>query len=214
MYKIFVNGVPIYVTQKLSDVGTETVSENEELITEDTSGKSIAALIESIKQNPVYKRVYLLHKNPKLLLKRIKKHFEPIEAAGGVVLNDNDELLMIFRRGKWDLPKGKSEGRESKRKTAIREVKEETGVKKIRVDGPIMLYASRQRCSYHAFVDNGKHYLKATYWFLMRSKSDAPLEPQVTEDIFQAEWVPRAEVNERLQNSYPLLQDVIAAALD
>src|SRR6267154_620027 len=36
-----------------------------------------------------------------------------IEAAGGLVQNEKNEWLIIFRRGKWDLPKGKIEGDET-----------------------------------------------------------------------------------------------------
>ena len=51
-----------------------------------------------------------------------------IIAAGGLVFNDKNELLMIFRRGKWDLPKGKLDEGEDIEDCAVREVKEETGL--------------------------------------------------------------------------------------
>ena len=51
-----------------------------------------------------------------------------IIAAGGLVTNENNELLMIFRRGKWDLPKGKLDKGETIEECAIREVEEETGI--------------------------------------------------------------------------------------
>jgi hypothetical protein len=35
----------------------------------------------------------------------VKKHFTLIQASGGLVYNGN-KILLIFRRGKWDLPKG------------------------------------------------------------------------------------------------------------
>ncbi len=52
----------------------------------------------------------------------------PIIAAGGIVVNPNKEILWIFRRGFWDLPKGKLDPNESIEACAIREVMEETGI--------------------------------------------------------------------------------------
>ena len=51
-----------------------------------------------------------------------------IEAAGGLVYNNECQLLMIFRNNKWDLPKGKLEQNENTKECAIREVEEECGI--------------------------------------------------------------------------------------
>ena len=48
--------------------------------------------------------------------------------AGGLVLNQYNEVLFIFRKNLWDLPKGKIEYYETLEKAALREVVEETGV--------------------------------------------------------------------------------------
>ena len=47
------------------------------------------------------------------ILKKIQSYYHVIEAAGGLITNQNNETLMIYRRGKWDLPKGKIEKDES-----------------------------------------------------------------------------------------------------
>ena len=48
--------------------------------------------------------------------------------AGGLVVNQYNEVLFIFRKNLWDLPKGKIEFYETLEKAALREVIEETGV--------------------------------------------------------------------------------------
>lgn len=54
-------------------------------------------------------------------------------AAGGIVFNQDDELLMICKRSKWDLPKGHVDKNESFESCALREVKEETGLKALKI---------------------------------------------------------------------------------
>ena len=51
-----------------------------------------------------------------------------IKAGGGLVKNEKGEVLFMFRKGKWDLPKGKLDPGETMDACAVREVMEETGV--------------------------------------------------------------------------------------
>ena len=60
--------------------------------------------------------------------KKFSEQLIIIEAAGGVVYNDEEKILLIKRFGKWDLPKGKIERIETPKHAAMREVCEETGV--------------------------------------------------------------------------------------
>ena len=48
-----------------------------------------------------------------------------IEAGGGLVSDAGGRVLMIFRNGRWDLPKGKLEPGERIEECAVREVSEE-----------------------------------------------------------------------------------------
>ncbi|MDB4195885.1 NUDIX domain-containing protein, partial [Flavobacteriales bacterium] len=63
-----------------------------------------------------------------MLNKLLEKRFRIVEAGGGLVVNEKDEVLFIFRKGKWDIPKGKLEKREKIKHGAIREVEEECGI--------------------------------------------------------------------------------------
>ena len=54
-------------------------------------------------------------------------------AAGGIVINRFNEVLLIYRRTMWDLPKGHIEKNETPETCALREVSEETGLKKLQI---------------------------------------------------------------------------------
>lgn len=125
-------------------------------------------------------------------------HYRTICAAGGVVMNDGN-VLMISRLGKWDFPKGKQEIGESVELTAQREVMEETGLKAVEL-------VKQLPDTWHTYWLNNEPILKRSCWFLMNGDATQPLIPQIEEDIQQVIWVPIAEVENRLQNSYSSLK--------
>lgn len=127
-----------------------------------------------------------------------------IIAAGGLVLNEKNEILVIFRRGKWDLPKGKLDEGEKIEDCAIREVMEETGLTKVHLGALIKI-------THHTYFDPWikEDVIKETHWYLMKASSDQPLVPQTAEDIEIIEWVNPDQLNERLTNSYDTIVEVV-----
>lgn len=127
-----------------------------------------------------------------------------IIAAGGLVMNDKKELLMIFRRGKWDLPKGKLDSAETIEACAVREVKEETGLKHVELKKFIGK-------TIHEYDDEHIHrdVIKETHWFEMIAPGDQQLIPQTEEGIEQIEWLDEKQVKEKLNNSYKNIIEII-----
>ena len=125
-----------------------------------------------------------------------------IKAAGGVVFNQKKELLMIFRNGKWDLPKGKLETGENIEECAIREVQEECGVNNLHI-------VSKLSDTYHTYTLNDNKVLKHTSWFRMITNFEGKLSPQINEGITKVEWVKEDEVAERLKNAYVNLVELL-----
>lgn len=132
------------------------------------------------------------------------KNYKLIRAAGGLVVNDEGKILMIFRRGKWDLPKGKFEDGETIEECAEREVVEETGLARVDRKKPLLI-------SYHAYTEKKERYLKETHWFLFSAPGKQDVVPQIEEDILQIEWVNPDDLSKYTNNTYGLIKDVLEA---
>lgn len=130
-----------------------------------------------------------------------------IIAAGGLVWNERDELLMIYRRGKWDLPKGKLDEGESIEDCAVREVMEETGLKSI-TRGPLI------DVGYHNYFDVhiNENVTKETHWYHMRAAGNQQLIPQAAEDITAIQWVKDEALEACLEDSYENIVTIIRKA--
>lgn len=124
-----------------------------------------------------------------------------IIAAGGLVQNTKGEYLFIFRRGKWDLPKGKVDKNEKIEDAAIREVEEECGISGLEIIRPISK-------TYHTYTIKGEKILKETHWFFMKTNRTEKLIPQTEEDITEAVWADKKEVKTLLENTYDTIKDV------
>jgi 8-oxo-dGTP pyrophosphatase MutT (NUDIX family) len=147
-----------------------------------------------------------LHKDVQELLKAIKKKFLFMQAAGGLVYTPDHKFLLIFRRGKWDLPKGKLDEGESLEECAVREVKEETGVENIKLDKAL--------CNtYHTYHQDGRHILKESHWYLMQTPGQSLLVPQTDEDIEKCEWAAADKLAPYMENTHPSIIDVLKAAI-
>ncbi|MDL2326378.1 NUDIX domain-containing protein, partial [Bacteroidales bacterium OttesenSCG-928-A14] len=120
--------------------------------------------------------------------------YRKIEAAGGIVVNGNGDILMIYRRGFWDFPKGKIEKNETPKEAAIREVAEETGVMSLRISEEL-------NPTYHTYTQDAEAILKKTHWFVMENDRFENTKPQIEEDITEIRWVKCDEVAGLLSNS-------------
>lgn len=146
--------------------------------------------------------VYLLMvKDPKRFFKKIRKNFITIKAAGGVVRNEENRYLFIFRKGKWDLPKGKLDNGEKTAVAAVREVEEECGIKVGNLD-------NRLCKTWHVYEDKGQIVFKKTSWFCM-SANKQELIPQIEEDITEARWIAPGNFSSVRKNTYPLINDIL-----
>lgn len=132
-------------------------------------------------------------------LESLLREYRYVRAAGGIVRNAEGQILMIFRRGVWDFPKGKVESGEGNEEAAVREVLEETGVE-ARITDPVPFSV------FHTYDTYGPKMLKETLWYEMEVVTGS-VKPQTEEQIEQAVWVDPAQVSENLKKSYASLKE-------
>ena len=146
----------------------------------------------------------VIHGDVNELWQEFQSNYDPVIAAGGLVKNEYGKYLMIFRRGKWDLPKGKIDPKETIAQCAVREVMEETGLRKVKLGRAILT-------TYHCYTMSRRWSLKTTYWFEMTVEGAPRLTPQIDEDIFKAQWLSKKEVKAFYKKSFPNIVDVCEA---
>lgn len=131
---------------------------------------------------------------------KIKSLYKIVKAAGGIVFNAEEKILMIHRLGKWDLPKGKRDDGEKSKLTAVREVEEECN---------ISVKLGEKICTtWHTYSQGGKNILKRTKWYKMTCIDDSRMKPQLEEDIDDLRWMDEKEIRKSLLNSYSSIRFV------
>lgn len=150
---------------------------------------------------------FIIPTEPKMEEKTYDKVFSKmthVNAAGGLVTNKKGEYLMIFRRGVWDLPKGWQEKGEDIKKTATREVEEETGIKAKR--GNLLCI------THHTYHLEKKFIIKHTNWYTMTYSGSSVPVPQTGEEITECRWIKKSKIKEYMENSYASIAEIFRAA--
>lgn len=206
IYKIYHNGTPVFIaSSELAPTLGYEPGRNTHVALYIGKKKVIKQYLDMLDKNRHIKAVVLHSPDVETLWSDFQACFKVLEAAGGVVRNADNELLVFFRRGFWDLPKGKIDPGESPEEAAVREVKEETGLVNVQL-GTLILH------TYHTYEMKGNRVLKKTWWFNMTT-TDTELVPQTEEDIEDIRWVePRAWINSGVP-IYPNIIEIIAAAI-
>jgi len=203
MYKIYINETPLLLTNNPKNIGNLPSDSKNLVVSYMGKSKSLLNYIDMLEKKQRDGAVIIHYENYEKLEKDFLGLFKIIEAAGGVVINQEDKLLAIYRMGWWDLPKGKIEPLEKKKAAAIREVKEECGLKDVSI-------IQKLGNTYHTFGSKEKRKLKISTWYAMHS-SDKKLIPQLEEDIEKAEWMTVEKFLEKAIPVYPNILDVVEA---
>jgi mutator protein MutT len=205
-YKIYHNGTPVFIT---SPEGALELGYQPDKFTHVMlyvgKKKLIKNLLDLLDKNRQMKAVVLYHPDVEMLWQEFQSCFKVLEAAGGYVLNEQEELLVFYRRGSWDLPKGKIDPGETPEQAAVREVQEETGLQNIHLEDFIAH-------TYHTYELKDQRILKITWWYRMHT-TDTRVVPQTEEDIEEIIWVKPSAWLESGVVVYPNIREIIRLAM-
>ena len=121
-----------------------------------------------------------------------------INTCGGVVFAD-DKILFILKNDKWDLPKGRMDGNETKEETAVREIAEETGL----LETDLEIVEQLPTTYYYKIIDGVKR-LKKTNWFFVKYIGDMnkSFKSVLDEGITECRWMSADDISEVYQNTH------------
>lgn len=190
MYKVFINDRSIELTDKFEDYS----SSYDTLFIHFASEQALFESIDLLTASDVVKKLVVYHNELEKLWEIFTNHYKCIVAAGGLVIKDS-KVLMIYKNGFWDLPKGKIDGSESPEEAAKREVSEECGLTSLSVGETLPI-------SYYLFKENDNWLLKKTHWFTMNSDTDGPLVGDKNEGITEVKWMDQSSWEEAKNKSY------------
>jgi 8-oxo-dGTP pyrophosphatase MutT (NUDIX family) len=198
-YKFFIKDKSVIFTQDSSF--------EQSIIPQTLFGKELEQLhfwINCFKEMSLSENQIVKVKNLDAFANDLMTQLPIIKAGGGFVLNAENQLLMIHRRGIWDLPKGKLDAGETIEQCATREVEEECGVSDLKI-------TSDAFHTYHLYSErNGETVIKDSVWFMMKTSHQSALVPQTEEDIEQAIWENLPVSAEKMNGAYGSIQDVIS----
>lgn len=201
--KIHINNKTLYLCDQPDGQLRELLHHPETVLIDELDTHSIKAMLRELTL-PDIKTGIFIHPDFDQLKKAFFRKFEIIQAGGGVVVNAAQELLMIHRRGFWDLPKGKLDEGETIEACAVREVKEETGLTQIELGKPLLI-------TYHTYEQGTHHILKESHWFMMKGNAEEQLVPQTEEDITAIQWVDAPLLSAYKPLAYSSIVDVLEA---
>jgi len=203
--RIYFGNKPLFLSDSQTNNELKPyLNDSQTMILDNLNSSEVQCLINKI-QTPEIKAGIIIS-NVTEALEAIKKEFTIIQASGGLVHSPDNKILLIFRRGKWDLPKGKLDDGENLVNCALREIKEETGLSEL-------VFQQFISITYHTYHEAGKHILKESHWHLLKGDDKEILIPQTDEDIEKCEWVKIDKLALYIENAPASVIDVLTEGL-
>lgn len=207
MYKVFFNDSSVEIGSQIKKSFKNNILPESDSF----SLESVNQFIDAVERAHSPLQFYISSKNPETVWRNFRSCFTELPAAGGLVQNGKRELLFIKRFGLWDLPKGKTEKKETAESAAIREVEEECGLSGLKLVRPLGSTFHIYRSPFLPAESN--LILKETKWFLMEYAGNEKPVPQSEEDIVEVRWVKPEEIEEVMRNTYASIKEFLGKML-
>jgi len=201
MYKVFFNDRTVILT----DDFIRNFQSRYGLFYRFRNAEDLGELIDFYNKLKKIDTLFICHDDIEELRTVFRSCFHCIDAAGGLIRNTQGRILIMRRRNKWDLPKGKLERNENPRQAALREVEEECGLKDLRIRDQLL-------STYHTYTLGEQHVLKKTFWFDMVYSGTIEPVPETREDITEIRWFRPDELASVCADTFPSVLDVLKYA--
>lgn len=121
------------------------------------------------------------------------------KSCGIIIIHENDFLLLHYPQGHWDFVKGHVEPEEDELQTALRELKEESGISDVKI-----VEGFREEMHYF-FTHEGQLISKIVVFFLGRVGDRAV---EISHEHQNFDWLPFNEAKKRLtfKNAQEILE--------
>jgi 8-oxo-dGTP pyrophosphatase MutT (NUDIX family) len=200
--KIYFDQKPLFLCDTIDATIDPYVHHDDTIFIDELNAHTIKTMIYEMSLPAVHAGVFF-HNDLAALQKAFFKKFVVIQAGGGLVQNADNEILLIFRKGMWDLPKGKLDRGETLEQCAVREVEEETGLKNVQLIAPLAT-------TYHTYHEGTRFILKESHWYSMKIDGEQTLVPQTEEDIHDIKWVAPIDLTNYISKAFPSVADVLS----
>ncbi|MCB0664770.1 MAG: NUDIX domain-containing protein [Saprospiraceae bacterium] len=195
MYKIYINENCLIIAEKTE---VDSLDNDVKVIPFMAGKKGLLNYVDKLEKSPAKITIALVTTADAELFADFRSLYKFIEAAGGLCLRNNAEMLFIERLGVWDLPKGKVDRGEDIESAAIREVQEETGLETSIV--------SKVGNTWHTYYDRKeRRILKRTNWFEMMLSGSEIVRIQREENITDFRWI---HPQQFLEGNFPTYQSI------
>jgi 8-oxo-dGTP pyrophosphatase MutT (NUDIX family) len=199
--KIYFDNKPLFLCDTIDKTIEPFIHHDDAVFIDVLDAHTIKSMIHEMQLEKIHAGVFY-HPDLQVLKKEFFRKFTLVKAGGGLVMNNNSDVLLIYRRGKWDLPKGKQDKGETLEDCAVREVMEETGLKKLALENLLLI-------TYHTYHEGTKFIMKESHWYAMKVNGDQKLVPQTEEDIVEIKWVKPSDLKNYYKNAFPSVIDVL-----
>jgi mutator protein MutT len=204
MHTVFINDKPLRFVNAYE---VEEWKGNTSSVFVAEADMNVEDAIKELEETKSHPGIIYMSESPDVSWQVFLSYITLSEAAGGLVMNEKGEYLIILRHNKWDLPKGKLEYDETPEAAAVREVSEECGITPPQIIKPL-------EKTYHTYHEKGKRMLKKSNWYLMQSNNAGELKPQTEENIQQALWMSKEEIRKKVfANTYASIKELLEKSL-
>lgn len=203
MTTIYFDDRPLIIKKRIANLEKADEQKQQHKIYADPDDEAIRRLMQEMMTNKALTAT-IYSSNPDQTMSQIEANFTKILAAGGLVIAAPDQMMLIFRKGKWDLPKGKLDDGETLEACAVREIEEETGVRQLELKGFL-------HKTFHTYTEKARGMLKETHWYHLTTHPQ-PLQAQTDEGIDQCIWVDDRNLANFTRNMHQSVKDVLTKA--